>query len=66
MEKQLGFIQRYYRVDNKYGIFSGNALTYTQLGKLKMDIVYTILKGCTLFVLHNVIKIHAEYSIACV
>ena len=28
-----------YRVDNKYGIFSGNAFTYTQLGKLKMDIV---------------------------
>ena len=32
-------ITRIYRVDNKYGIFSGNALTYSHRRKQKMDIV---------------------------
>ena len=29
-----GDVSGTYRVDNKYGIFSGNSFTYTQLGKL--------------------------------
>ena len=41
-----------YRVDNKYGIFSGNAFTYTQTLETKNGYIVECTKGCKLFVFY--------------